>query len=313
VGIDALRTRNSFAATAFCSYGAFWLAVGTIFTPASGILAAYNAATLPPALGFFFLSWTIFTVLMTLATLRTNWALITVFVLLSLTFLLLTLGAFGAGTTVIGGWLGILTALVTAPLVWYTATHRFELVMAPASAVANPIPLGLSALALTTFVLSADNARLISAPNIVLGLALFYGGLVQLIAGVLAFRVRNTFAAIAFCIHSVFWIALGLALWQNLFLNIAVVTYFLVAWTIFAALAGIVSLKTNIAFIAASFLSVFLTLLFLALGALGGGTSIFGGYLGMLTALVAWYTALALLLVETQSPFRLPVGSRSRG
>src|SRR6266566_6162238 len=89
-----------------------------------------------------------------------------------------------------------------------------------AATVANPGPLGLSAFALTTFVLSAADAGLISAPNIVLGLALFYGGLVQLIAGVLAFRVRNTFAAIGFCFHSVFWLAFGLAFWQHLFLNV---------------------------------------------------------------------------------------------
>ena len=112
-----------------------------------------------------------------------------------------------------------------------------------------------------------------------------------------------------------FWLAFGLALWQHLFLNVTVFGYFLAGWTIFAAIAFIVALRTNIALLAVSFLLAFLTLLFLTLGALLGTAALgtLGGYLGILTAFVAWYTALALLLVETQSPFRLPVGSRSRG
>ena len=72
------------------------------------------------SLGFFLLGWTIFTVLMTLGTLRLNGALMGVFVLLSLTFLFLAIGAFAGITNSIyqlGGWLGILTALVA----WYTA------------------------------------------------------------------------------------------------------------------------------------------------------------------------------------------------
>src|SRR2546428_7276461 len=97
-GVQEFRTGNTFGATAFCSYGGFWLAIGVTFTPAFAVLTAYKPTALGPALGFFLLGWTIFTVLMTLGTLRLNGALMAVFVLLSLTFLFLAIGAFGAGT-----------------------------------------------------------------------------------------------------------------------------------------------------------------------------------------------------------------------
>ncbi len=84
------------------------------------------------------------------------------------------------------------------------AQYAAERAEAAAPAVANPAPLGLSAFALTTFVLSASNAGFIfpkagAGGAVVVGLALFYGGLVQLIAGIQEFRAGNTFGATAFC------------------------------------------------------------------------------------------------------------------
>src|SRR6202165_3832301 len=83
---------------------------------------------------------------------------------------------------------------------------------AEAAVVANPAPLGLSAFALTTFVLSSANALLFTTNAIVIGLALFYGGVVQLIAGVQEFRAGNTFGATAFCSYGGFWLSLGFIL-----------------------------------------------------------------------------------------------------
>src|SRR5437899_12462579 len=78
----------------------------------------------------------------------------------------------------------------------------------PSSPVADPAPLGLAAFALTTFMLSGHNATFI--PDIVwVGLALFYGGVVQLLAGMWEFRNRNTFGATAFSTYGGFWLALG--------------------------------------------------------------------------------------------------------
>src|SRR5947208_15367961 len=81
----------------------------------------------------------------------------------------------------------------------------------PAAAlpVADPAPLGLAAFALTTFILSGHNATFI--PDIAwVGLALFYGGLIQLLAGMWEFRNRNVFGATAFSTYGGFWLSLGI-------------------------------------------------------------------------------------------------------
>src|SRR5438270_1115871 len=76
---------------------------------------------------------------------------------------------------------------------------------------ADPGPLGLAGFAATTFLLSLVNANLISGPltdlPAVLGLALAYGGIAQLIAGIWEFRTGNTFGAVAFCSFGAFWIS----------------------------------------------------------------------------------------------------------
>jgi uncharacterized protein len=187
-----------------------------------------------------------------------------------------------------------------------------------AATVANPGPLGLSAFALTTFVLSAANANLIAAPNIVLGLALFYGGLVQLVAGIQEFRAGNTFGATAFCSYGGFWLAIGatftpafgvLTAYKAAALGPAL-GFFLLGWTIFTALMFLGTLRTNMATIVV-FGLLTLTFLLLALGAFGAGTTVLGGWLGIITALAAWYTALAGVLSSGKSMFSLPVGPRS--
>jgi succinate-acetate transporter protein len=105
--------KNTFAALAFSSYGAFWLAFYAIEKfgiPGGGA----------DSVGIFLLSWTIFTLYMTVAALKVNNAVLTVFVLLSITFIFLTIGAWGAGHTTmthIGGWTGIATAAAA----WYAS------------------------------------------------------------------------------------------------------------------------------------------------------------------------------------------------
>ncbi len=192
------------------------------------------------------------------------------------------------------------------------------------AAVANPAPLGLSAFALTTFVLSSANAQLFTTNAIVIGLALFYGGIVQLIAGVQEFRAGNTFGATAFCSYGGFWLALGFVLLPSSGIVAAYIPkgaaapsadfhtalgYFLLGWTIFTGLMFLGTLRLNMALIAV-FGFLFLTFLSLAVAELGGGTvfTTIGGWLGIITALVAWYTALAGVLGRT-GMFSLPVGS----
>lgn len=195
---------------------------------------------------------------------------------------------------------------------------------AAASAGANPAPLGLSAFALTTFVLSCINAGFLipqgQGVNIVLGLAFFYGGLGQVIAGWWEFRAGNTLGATAFSSYGGFWLAYGAILLPgtgildaltkaNSFHTAAGI--FLLGWAIFTFLMFLGSLRTNLALIAV-FAFLFLTFLVLAIAELGGGTGVtaIGGWLGIVTALLAWYSAVAGVLSSSKSAFTLPVWPR---
>ena len=186
---------------------------------------------------------------------------------------------------------------------------------AAAPAVANPGPLGLSAFALTTFVLSSINAGLVpgaEAAKMVVGLALFYGGAVQVFAGMWEFRTGNTFGATAFSSYGGFWLAVGISVQQGLIPSQTAFGYFLLGWTIFTFLMLLGALRINMALLIV-FALLFVTFLLLTIAELGGGTGIaqIGGWLGILTAIAAWYTALAGILSSTKSVFTLPVGPRS--
>ena len=205
--------------------------------------------------------------------------------------------------------------------------------------VANPAPLGLSAFALTTFVLSASNAQFLFTGippvtgAIALGLAAFYGGVVQLIAGIQEFRRNNTFAATAFCSYGGFWLAVAFTLsplfgGKNL-VDLASagaatdaakgVGIFLLGWTIFTGLMFLGTLRSNLALMGVFFF-LFLTFLALTIGWLSGLPTAgsgsltwvnIGGWLGIITALLAWYTALAAKLESGPATFRLPTFPRS--
>ncbi|HYA99300.1 MAG TPA: acetate uptake transporter [Ktedonobacteraceae bacterium] len=182
-----------------------------------------------------------------------------------------------------------------------------------APAVADPAPLGLSAFALTTFVLSSSNAGFIfpkvgAGGAAVLGLAIFYGGLVQIIAGVWEFRRNNVFGATAFCSYGGFWMALGFTLLPGSGIAASLIAdkslttgigVFLLGWTIFTGLMFIGTLRLTLAHIVV-FGLLFLTFLCLTIGFLsgaGGASWIqIGGWLGIVTALAAWYLALTVVL-----------------
>jgi succinate-acetate transporter protein len=198
------------------------------------------------------------------------------------------------------------------------AQYSAERTEAAAPAVANPAPLGLSAFALTTFVLSASNAGFIftqgSGASVVVGLAIFYGGLVQLLAGLQEFKAGNTFGATAFCSYGGFWLAVGLVLLPPTGIAAALgkdlgtaLGVFFLGWTIFTGMMFLGTLRSNLALIAVFFF-LFLTFLGLTIGALGATSTWtqIGGWLGIVTALVAWYTALAGVLASTKSAFQLP-------
>jgi len=114
-GMWEFATGNTFGATAFASYGAFWMSYATILIPASGILSAYtNADELASALGIYLIVWFILTFLLFIASLRKNIGLVVLFGFLTITFLVLAVGFFtdSLGTTKAGGALGAITAFV---------------------------------------------------------------------------------------------------------------------------------------------------------------------------------------------------------
>jgi succinate-acetate transporter protein len=188
----------------------------------------------------------------------------------------------------------------------------------PTKGFGDPGPLGLAAFALTTFLLSLFNAG-IAPENLektVLPLALFYGGLAQLIAGLFEFRKANTFGATAFVSYGAFWLSFA-AFVQ--FVEPAIpeasaktaTGLFLLGWAIFTLYMFIASLKTSGALIAV-FLFLFLTFLALVLGTLLGVSALatVGGILGIVTAIAAWYASFAVVTNETYGRQVLPTGPR---
>lgn len=179
---------------------------------------------------------------------------------------------------------------------------------------ANPAPLGLAAFAMTTFVLSMFNANLVDEKGIpvVLGLALAYGGIVQLLAGMWEFRTGNTFGAVAFCSYGAFWLsfwALEVFYAKSIAGNVGhSVGLFLWSWAIFTAYMTVAALRVNGAVLLV-FVLLTATFILLAIGASGAHTTIthWGGYVGLATAAAAWYASFATVTNSTFGRTVLPV------
>jgi uncharacterized protein len=190
-----------------------------------------------------------------------------------------------------------------------------------ASGIADPAPLGLAAFALTTFLLSAFNAGwMTSASGLAwLGYAFAYGGLGQLLAGMWEFRNRNVFGATAFSSYGGFWIGLGLyfvLVGSNLLAHPLLagefskdVAWILLAFAIFNTYMLLWSTQVNLA-VFGVFLTLELTEIILFIGNFTGssGTVKLGGYVGVLTAVVAWYTSAAGVANGMGGRLRAPVG-----
>jgi succinate-acetate transporter protein len=165
---------------------------------------------------------------------------------------------------------------------------------------ADPAPLGLAGFAMTTFVLSIFNANLVSNKGlpVVLGLAVAYGGVAQLLAGMWEFRNGNTFGALAFSSFGAFWIsfwALEVFYAKDIGGNVGhAVGVYMWAWAIFTAYMTVASLRVSAA-VALVFILLTATFILLAIGASGAHETVthWGGYLGLATAAVAWYASFA--------------------
>jgi uncharacterized protein len=167
---------------------------------------------------------------------------------------------------------------------------------------------------MTTFVLSMFNSNLVDEKGtpVVLSLALVYGGIVQLLAGMWEFRTGNTFGAVAFSSFGGFWIsfwALQVFYAKDIGGNAGhAVGLYLWAWAIFTAYMTVAALRVN-----GSVLLVFVlltaTFILLAIGETGAHTTIthWGGYLGLATAAAAWYASFAAVTNSTFKRTVLPV------
>ena len=187
---------------------------------------------------------------------------------------------------------------------------------APTSGIADPAPLGLAAFALTTFLLSAANAGWMNSATgaAFLGYAFAYGGFCQLLAGMWEFRNRNVFGATAFSSYGGFW--MGLGLWVLLVAPKATALqashdkgWILLAFAIFNTYMLVLSSQVNTAvFLVFLTLEVTEIVLFIAGFANSTGLVKTGGYIGVLTALVAWYTSAAGVSNGIAGRLRFPVG-----
>lgn len=185
-------------------------------------------------------------------------------------------------------------------------THKF----------ANPAPLGLSAFSLTTFVLSMYNAQAmgITVPNVVVGLAAFYGGAVQFLAGVWEMAIGNTFGATALTSYGAFWLSFAAINVKSFGIAEAygedatqlenALGFYLLAWGLFTFMLWLCTIKSTVAFSSLFFL-LFMTFILLAAGAFTGkvGCTRAGGVFGVVTAFVGFYNAFAGVANKQNSYF----------
>jgi succinate-acetate transporter protein len=196
------------------------------------------------------------------------------------------------------------------------ASGREITVKAESWTPADPAPLGLAGFAMSTFVLSMFNANFVgpSGEPVVLGLALAYGGIAQLLAGMWEFRNGNTFGAVAFSSFGAFWISY----WVLVTFSAstipagevgAAVGLFLWAWAIFTAYMFVASLRTTRA-VALVFGLLTITFILLGIGNSGADETLihWGGYFGLATAFAAWYASFAAVVNSTFGRVVLPVG-----
>lgn len=180
---------------------------------------------------------------------------------------------------------------------------------------ANPAPLGLFGFALTTWMLSMVNAGWLPATGmgLILAMAFAYGGTAQLLAGLMEMLRGNTFGFVAFCSYGAFW--WSFALFVEFFAKgvpTSMVGWYLFLWGVFTFVLWLASFVLSRATFLV-FLALWVTFMLLAFGAWSGAVwlTALGGYVGLVTALLAAYVGAADVINETTGRVVLPVGVRT--
>lgn len=179
---------------------------------------------------------------------------------------------------------------------------------------ANPAPLGLFAFGMTTVLLNIHNAGFFELDSMVLAMGIFYGGIAQVIAGIIEAKKNNTFGFTAFTSYGFFWLTfVGLLVlpklgWAAPVSTTSLVAY-LVMWGIFTFLLFIGTLRINMA-LQLVFGTLTLLFILLAVGDSTGNESIktFAGYEGILCGAIAIYAAFAQVINELSGKVVLPIG-----
>jgi uncharacterized protein len=180
---------------------------------------------------------------------------------------------------------------------------------------ANPAPLGLLGFGMTTVLLNIHNAGFYGLDTMILAMGIFYGGIAQVIAGIMEWKKNNTFGTTAFTSYGLFWLTL-VALITLPKMNLGDApgatsfAAYLLMWGIFTGCMFIGTLKLNRA-LQVVFASLTILFLLLAAGKYTGdeGITHIAGYEGIFCGLSAIYTAIAQVLNEVYGRVVLPLGA----
>jgi succinate-acetate transporter protein len=178
---------------------------------------------------------------------------------------------------------------------------------------ANPAPLGLMGFGMTTVLLNIHNAGHFEMDVMILAMGIFYGGIAQIIAGIMEFRKKNTFGLTAFISYGSFWLTLVFILiyqGEGVFgRDIDFFGWYLAMWGLFTAYMFVGTLKKNRA-LQTVFGSLTILFFLLAIGDWTGNETItkIAGWEGIFTGFSAIYLAAAEVLNETYGRKVLPIG-----
>jgi succinate-acetate transporter protein len=184
--------------------------------------------------------------------------------------------------------------------------------------LANPAPLGLMGFGMTTVLLNIHNAGLYPLDTMVLAVGIFYGGIAQIIAGILEYKKGNTFGMTAFISFGSFWLTLVFLLvlpnmgWWQVGRNNLSFSLYLFIWGLFTLGMFFGTLKLNRA-LQIIFSSLVILFWLLAVHNMTGSRiiGIIAGWEGIFCGLSAFYTSIAEVLNEINGRTVLPVGDRA--
>ena len=180
---------------------------------------------------------------------------------------------------------------------------------------ANPAPLGLFGFGMTTVLLNLHNAGIFEMNSMILAMGIFYGGIAQVIAGILESKKNNSFGMTAFISYGFFWLSLVALIvmpklgWVQAASNTGMIAY-LMMWGIFTFLLFLGTFRINRA-LQVVFGTLVILFFLLAAGDATGNPMLktFTGYEGILCGVAAIYTGTAGLLNELYGRPVLPVGT----